>query len=200
MEFRLIYRGVLPAQNSGNSRVKDKHSIRRQFHPQLRELWKQNQVLSGYFRGTYYDHSRPGGDPTTGIEIMSRKFSRCGYQFLPLIGTNFGTACSLDILFLRRDNPGNFIVSGGDIDNRIKTLFDALRVPENCSEVDGGPQDNERPFFCLMESDQLITDVKVTTDRLLIPQAADEHVHDVQLVLHVKTKIIDVDKGFTIFA
>ena len=129
MEFRLIYRGILPAQNSGNSRVKDKHAIRRQFHPQLRELWKQNQILSRYFFAGHHDHSRSGSDPTTGIEIMSRKFARCGYQFLPLIGTQFGTACSLDILFLRRDSPGSFIVSGGDIDNRIKTLFDALRVP-----------------------------------------------------------------------
>src|SRR5258708_13211754 len=100
MEFRLIYRGVLPAQNSGNSRVKDKHSIRRQFHPQLRELWKQNQVLSGYFRGTYYDHSRPGGDPTTGIEIISRKFSICGYHFLPLLDSDIVTPSSLTTLFL----------------------------------------------------------------------------------------------------
>src|SRR5258707_10351670 len=135
MEFRLIYRGVLPAQNSGNTRVKDKHSIQRQFHPQLRELWKQNQVLSGYFRGTYYDHSRPGGDPTTGIEVMSRKFSRCGYQFLPLIGSEFGTACSLDILFLRTDNPGNFIVSGGAADNPRKTVFAAPRAPHKLTAV-----------------------------------------------------------------
>jgi hypothetical protein len=145
--------------------------------------------LGRYFLGGYHDHNRPGGEPTTGIEIMSRKFSRCGYQFLPLVGGEFGTACSLDILFLRRDNPGNLIESGGDIDNRIKTLFDALRIPEYDNEVDGPPLSDEWPFFCLMETDQLITEVKITTDRLLAPQADDEHIHDVHLVLHVKTKM-----------
>jgi hypothetical protein len=84
----------------------------------------------------------------------------------------FGLACSLDILFLRRDSPGNLVRSGGDIDNRINTLFDALRRPENGEEVAGFPPGpNEDPFFCLMETDSLVTEVSVITDRLLLPQA-----------------------------
>jgi hypothetical protein len=35
----------------------------------------------------------------------------------------------LNILFLRADIPGK-VVQSGDIDNRLKTLFDALRMPQ----------------------------------------------------------------------
>ncbi len=41
-----------------------------------------------------------------------------------------------------------------------------------------------------MEDDKLINDLTVTTDRLLTPQRNDESVHDVLLVIHVKTIIL----------
>src|SRR6266849_6098917 len=52
-----------------------------------------------------------------------------GKQFVPLVRQSLALACSLDILFLRREEPGSLILQGGDIDNRIKTLFDALKMP-----------------------------------------------------------------------
>jgi len=91
----------------------------------------------------------------------------------------------LEILFLRRDNPGYLIASGGDIDNRIKVLFDGLRMPNTVAELGGIPlEPDEDPFFCLLEDDNLITSVSVTTDRLLIPQDSDEKPHDVHLIIH----------------
>jgi hypothetical protein len=209
MEFRLIYKGSLPAQGSGTggSRVKEKHAIRRQLHAQLRELWHGDQLLSRYVEDTpltkriYIDESAGESEKATGLDFKAKLFTKFGYRFIPLVGKDFGIACSLDILFLRRDNPGNLIRSGGDIDNRIKVLFDALTVPEHESHVKGTPpQEGEDPFFCLLEDDSRITDVKVTTDRLLLPLAKDEHVHDVQLVLHVKTRIVDITRGFSVFA
>ena len=44
---------------------------------------------------------------------------------------------------------------------------------------------DENPFFCLVEDDSLITDVSVTTDRLLVAQDSGEKIHDVWLVIHV---------------
>jgi hypothetical protein len=64
-------------------------------------------------------------------------FRRMDRSFLPLINEATGVGCSLDILFLRRDPPGALIRSGGDIDNRVKVLFDALRMPRNDKEVHG---------------------------------------------------------------
>ena len=69
---------------------------------------------------------------------------------------------------MRRDAPGSAI-QAGDVDNRIKTLIDALRKPENANELRGNepPQDDEIPFYCLLEDDRLISSFSVETDRLL---------------------------------
>ena len=113
---------------------------------------------------------------------------RCGFRFVPLVRKNGGVSCSIDILFLRRDNPGSIVRSGGDIDNRVKVLFDALRIVDNCSELPAGtvPAEGEDPFFCLLEDDALITEVSVTTDRLLAPLEGTESINDVQLIIRVK--------------
>jgi hypothetical protein len=70
---------------------------------------------------------------------------------------------------LRPEAPGHVITQGGDIDNRLKTLLDSLQVPKldqlASSDV---PRPDETPFFyCLVEDDNLITSLSVTTDRLL---------------------------------
>jgi len=81
------------------------------------------------------------------------------------------------------------IHSGGDIDNRLKVLFDGLRVPENSSEVAGAVKspDEDPYFFCLLEDDALITDVAVTTDTLLTPCPIGQE-NDVHLVIKVKVR------------
>jgi hypothetical protein len=93
--------------------------------------------------------------------------------------------CSLDILFLRRHDAGSLIANGGDIDNRIKVLFDGLRMPGNDAELGGLLiEPDEDPFFCLLEDDALITRVSVETDRLLLPLEANGDEDDVFLVIH----------------
>ena len=100
----------------------------------------------------------------------------------------FQVACALDILFLRRDGPGSLVKSGGDIDNRLKVLFDALRMPQTCDEVCGdSPALDEDPFFSLLEDDKLITKVQVETNWLLTPLTQNERIHDVHLIIRVKT-------------
>lgn len=102
-------------------------------------------------------------------------------------------ACSLDILFLRRDQPGALVTHGGDIDNRMKVLLDALRMPDGCHEVCGNtPTADEEPFFCLLTDDRLITEIRIVTDRLLTPLETHEYIHDVHLIIHVKTVNSDV--------
>jgi hypothetical protein len=190
VEFRLIYRGKLPSAGPNNSRNKDKHRIRLQFHKQLRLLWNQHPSLHGY-----ETQPIPVGNSRvrSTSDIWADQYARCGHRFLPLVSDQLGIACSLDILFLRRDNPGGFIVSGGDIDNRLKVLFDALRIPENCSEVisEWQPSEDENPLYCLMEDDRLIHEIKVTTDHLILPMEDGEALNDVVLIIHVKTKVVN---------
>lgn len=105
-----------------------------------------------------------------------------------LVCNYFNIVCSLDVLFLRRDMPGDLIKSGGDLDNRMKVLFDALRMPASDDELAGAtPQQGEDPFCCLLEDDKLITEIKITTDRLLTPKTDSEGQNDVHLIIRVTT-------------
>ena len=189
----------------------EKHQLRRHFHVQFRELWKQHpdlrrqverrfvvittpaNLLSNPGPNVRMVHRAMPGTATeqqpyakTWVEHLADDFQRCGGRFVPLINEVGRFTCSLDILFLRRDNPGNLIQSGGDIDNRIKVLLDGLRMPTKVEEFGGFPiEPDEDPFFCLLEEDRLITSVSVTTDRLIIPKKSDESINDVLLVIHV---------------
>lgn len=203
MEFRLTYEGYLPS--SGNRH--EKHAIRRQFHPQLRKLWKEHRALEHkweimpripldnpgakkidrFLRERGYINNVPGIDE---VEMLARDFSRCGYRFVPLVNKRFDLVCGLNILFLRRGDPGNLVMPGGDVDNRMKILIDALKMPERTTEVEP-PSEDEDPFFCLVEDDALITDLNITTDRLLkpdLPRVRGHEEHDVLVVIQVILK------------
>jgi hypothetical protein len=93
----------------------------------------------------------------------------------------------LDITFLRPEAPGAIITKGGDIDNRIKTLLDGLRMPKDMTEIPTGdaPTADENPFYCLLEDDTLVTRLNVDADRLLEP-VKDRS--DVLLLIHVQIK------------
>src|SRR5664280_3264362 len=45
MEFRLLYEGELLPSSNTKRRAKEKHAIRRAFHPQLRRLWHMRSNL-----------------------------------------------------------------------------------------------------------------------------------------------------------
>ncbi len=68
-------------------------------------------------------------------------------------------------------------ISAGDIDNRIKTVIDALRRPRNQAELvgdDATPGPDEDPFFCLLEDDKMVSHFSVETDTLLDPPTNEE--------------------------
>lgn len=74
----------------------------------------------------------------------------------------------LDITILRPEEPGSIVTFGGDIDNRLKTLLDALSIPKPDQIPQGDAQGNdEDPLHCLLEDDNLITGLNVSVDRLL---------------------------------
>jgi hypothetical protein len=50
------------------------------------------------------------------------------FEFAPLVTKKLDLVAELDVLFLRPEPPGS-VGHGGDIDNRIKTLLDSLRIP-----------------------------------------------------------------------
>lgn len=178
MEFTLTYRGEL----KGNGDRQHKHELRRYFHVQLTELWKQPPLAS---RQEYAaELVKPGQ--------MSLSISRGGFRFVPLVSPQLHAIAELGILMLRPGPPGHLLRGGGDIDNRLKTLLDALKVPEDNALPNGiGPQTSETPFFCLLEDDKLVTAIRVETDRLL--DYRDEN--EVILVIRVATRYTEATFG-----
>lgn len=180
MEFTLYYRGDLKS----NRGPEDKHRLRCHFHAQLKELWRQKPLCE------YRDLlALPGATPPEENLSVIRPIN--GFNFAPLVSERIHFIAELDILLLRPEPPGAIITRGGDIDNRIKTLLDALKVPSEPNALPKGaaPTADENPFFCLLEDDNLITKVSVDTERLLEPvRTASE----VVLLIRVKTKQLTV--------
>ncbi len=171
MEFRLSYRGEL----KGNGEPVHKHAIRRAFHAQLRELWGQPPLVT--------QPELAAAAPAAGEVTLS--VDRPPYRFVPLVSTRIHATADLDIVLLRPGPPGHILRGGGDIDNRLKTLLDALKVPEvNALPPGATPGLGEDPFYCLLEDDKLVTGIRVEADRFL--DAA--HEREVLLVIRVITK------------
>lgn len=173
MEFTLVYRGPLKV----NGRPKDKQNIRRAFHRQLKELWNQ-APLDSFKR--YLDEAPEKGE----ITIIKKVGN---FHFAPLVTEQLRLIAELNVTLLRPEAPGSIVTQGGDIDNRLKTLLDSLRMPHNESELpkEESPCEGEEPFYCLLEDDNLITSISIRTDRLLEPVSTSS---DVQLLLHVTIK------------
>jgi hypothetical protein len=158
MEFRLVYRGPLKV----NGGAAEKQAIRRVFHPQLRDLW--TRLPLNEYRGCL-------GEPSGGRSRPLLLQDVAGFRFAPLVSPKLDLVARLRIDFLRPQEPGALVSVGGDIDNRVKTLLDALRMPKTTGELppSDAPRDGETPFFCVLEDDVLVTELAVTTDRLLAP-------------------------------
>ena len=76
-------------------------------------------------------------------------------------------------------------MKGADLDNRLKVLFNALRLPSDCDEMPAHKL-SEEPVYCLLEDDRLISEIRVTADHLLLlPKERTVTPNDVFLVLDV---------------
>lgn len=166
MEFRLLYDGDLKGGNSKDR--KHIQSLRRHFHTQLSVLWDQSPLKTDpveiSHRGKWLRRTPQPGEISHIKELGN-------FVFAPLVTANSYLFAELDILFLRPGPPGNLLDQGGDLDNRVKTLIDSLRMPAQLNELPDGdePKVGEEPFFCLLEDDKLISGFSVTSDRLLRP-------------------------------
>lgn len=164
MRFRLIYDGPLGTQGS-NHAFDDKWNIRNQLHSQLVDLWKSHPALREWHMGYYPPVENAQPEQQSHTKDWAKQFPPIN-DYLPLVRQQIGMICSLDILFLRQTPKGSIISQSGDLDNRIKVLFDGLQMPQNDAEKKGQTVD-DKPFHCLLENDALITSFAVRSDRLL---------------------------------
>jgi hypothetical protein len=152
VRFTLIYQGDLPP--SGNA--KDKWRIRREIEPQLRKLWTLPPFDS---IAKYIDPTYQPNDCYVGKKIK-------GIEFIPCISTRLYMRAELSVRLFSASMPGGLVLHG-DIDNRLKTLLDALSIPTE-QQIPKNPEiDSDGRMFSLLEDDKLVTRVEVANDRLL---------------------------------
>jgi hypothetical protein len=156
LKFTLTYEGSL------RDKVNRIRSLRRIFHQQLKRLWTVNSLLNNWSIG--------GTDAISYLRINTARIGE--FEYVPLVTKALCVECALDFRILRStEKPGN----QSDIDNQIGVFFDALKRPQDGSQLgkEGGarivPKDDEKPFFVLVDDDKLITKMSSVSDELLYP-------------------------------
>jgi hypothetical protein len=201
VDFHLLYEGTLHVDGDRA----EKHNIRKTFHSQLKHFWHADRnlrLLAERWGRTHYaeedlkNFPNPLEAPPISTEDAIEKgllreaqvrWNKNSFDFLPLVTASAVLRCKLDILFLRAEDK-DFVLQGGDIDGRLKTLFDGLRMIRDGQEFPphATPDDDEHPFFCLLENDDLVSEVSVKTGRLLtLPGKKIAGKHDVYLQITV---------------
>jgi hypothetical protein len=207
MKFNLTYEGPLPS--SGNKRKPDAvWRIREKFHPQLVDLWKSHPALRTVAENSHFPktggasltqahHLYPGpvyavarqqaiGTPRPEVLDLCEEINKHGRLFRPLVRETYALHCGLKILFLRKEAPGH-VYQGGDLDGRMKTLLDALSVPQHKEQVaaySGGPE----MTYCLLEDDALISGVSIESERLLGATANEPDYAKLTIEVDVRVK------------
>jgi hypothetical protein len=189
MEFRLTYAGRLLAHRDGAQmpqRSLHIHEIRRVFHKQLKALWASHPVLKELHDKPPEWHAKRPGPP------LVQFFAHDGFSWLPIVTEASGLICKVDILLLRVGQPGQVVY---DVDNRLKSIFDALRKAKGPDELGARtnqgllkPRAEENPFYVLLEDDSLITHLSVTSDTLLEPVPDVPTDEAVRLVIDVTVR------------
>ncbi len=170
MRFHLTYEGPLLGATSSFI-APHKHAIRRAFSPQLRKLWEVSPRLQPH------DPARPND-----YDGRLGRWHMHGERFVPLVEEDSGVMCELKVLILRPEAPGS-VIHSGDLDNRIKTVLDALRLPHSSREIDPSTSDGE-PIFCLLQDDAMVERLEVCADTLLRPAEKN----DVHVVIEVSLR------------
>src|SRR5208337_1890156 len=92
VEFRLLYSGQLLASGNNARHPREKHLIRKQFHPQLRQLWQTNPNLrdwalarGGMSLSSPGDKDRESVCFQNGVTEMAEAYRFNQFRFLPLV-------------------------------------------------------------------------------------------------------------------
>ena len=212
MKFTLIYDGDLPSAGNKCKPIPASR-IRNELHHQLADLWDSHVVFRQLARtartipnpgaGYWVSAIKPIWSPTVLPDyndpippLRPDQTDFCAPIQVPKVGSvipivrkSLYLACAIDVLFLRHEEPFNLMLEGGDLDGRIKTLFDALKMPDPKNEYIGDDPTAD-PLYVVLEDDALISDISVKSGRLLGNRTKDKH--RVRLTIDVTIKVLRV--------
>lgn len=196
MKFRLTWHGQLFGASRNSSRASEKHEMRMVFHEQLKRLWRQHEPLRQLSSLPFPDYetavSGQQGGPfrekcQSYQKLVSENHNQHGHKWLPLVLEASAVTCSVDILLLRSGAKGH-VLHLGDIDGRLKVIFDALGIPRDGSGVTPPDRESE-PTYVLLEDDRLISHVAVESDELLEPTGETEVQNDARVIITINVKM-----------
>lgn len=136
--------------------AKEKHEIRMKFSEQLGKLVKIQPFILGQ------------------SVLAGEAWHRNGYEFFPLVPFSSQCSASLKIRILDRQQRGYLIGSGGDIDNRLKTVLDALRIPNVGVDMNGVVPGNQEFVYTLLEDDRQVSSLSVEISRWMVDGPSNE--------------------------
>jgi len=162
MDVELEYDGWVPSDQSGDAHSDIKQLLRRAFSEQLRRHWtQQSEVLwPWYQRGL--PHAAVGAEGRFSCDPTMPFFrvQTLGFWAIPLASYHNGLRCQVGVKILRRQRRG-MPPQRVDLDNQLKLVNDALKMPIRSGEVPGNMWGNGEELFVLVEDDSLITRASV---------------------------------------
>jgi hypothetical protein len=187
MRFQLTFDGDLPSV--GNSppprrpaKVAVIWTLRHAISAQLESLWEHHHLLRGV----------GGTQARAAANTLRQPIKRCGHEFVAIVRPALKLKCELCVNMLVNHSLGSLVTGIGDLDNRVKTLLDALRVPKD-------PQEFKHVtlapglYPCLLEDDAMITALHITTDRYLAcPSTSPQHVR-----LQISVSVLPAENDFS---
>ncbi len=191
MDFTLKYAGELLSDRAKHAN-QAKHQLRKHFREQLDQQWQQNaflkrcaeiQLQQAAKRGKWYEVDRPIAPDRT----LFWGFEMGGYDFVPIVNHVHLVHCHMAIRMHRPKEHGGILYEGGDMDNGLKVIFDALSMPQHQEQVVETRNSKEsKTFHCLLESDELITKLSVETFRLLSPGECGDNYVEMDIDVHIE--------------
>ncbi len=176
MKFKLVYTGELKI--NPKKRSQHLHDIRMALSPQLERLTE----ISPYNTIKEKMQKRP----LKGIREID------GAKFFPIIRPELNLVAELDIQIL---HPELLETPRADIDNRMKTLLDALKRPQSAHELCEGINKDE-VIYTLLDDDHLVTKMLINTSHLLYKELNPSPNRDYELLIII-TVNIKASKGTT---
>ncbi|MBP3615549.1 MAG: hypothetical protein IJ473_00375 [Alphaproteobacteria bacterium] len=168
MKFKLVYVGEVKI----NPKKRSQHlqDIRDILSPQLKRL----------------SEISPYNEIKSRLEKKGKAIKTVGgVKFFPLITPDLNLLAELDIQIL---HPELLETPRADIDNRMKTLLDALKRPQSSHEI-SEHMNKKDVCYTLLDDDHLVTKMTINTSHLLYKDAVQKRNHDYELLIIITVNI-----------